>query len=327
MPALRGVIALALWLVMSAHGWSQVTVTRGPYLQRASTNGIVIRWRTDVVTGSWVFFGGAWGTEPFRRCTRHRACRDHHPPRTGHQVFYAIGDEAASARAPTRAFLLHRRPSAARSSAHLGAGRFRHGRRRHRRAECARRVSQLALAAYDDVWLMLGDNAYSWHRCGIPAGGVRHISQSAAQHRALAHLRQSRFMPTAASPTSTSFASAKCRSGRPHVGTENYYSFDHANIHFITSTRRVPAFARRRCSCGSSRISRLRKVDHRLLAPPAIHEGLARSRLRDRTRGDARACCRSSRRAAWTSCCQDIAIARALLFARWPLRRVRHAHA
>ena len=64
MPALRGVIALALWLVMSAHGWSQVTVTRGPYLQRASTNGIVIRWRTNVVTGSWVFFGPAPGNLP-----------------------------------------------------------------------------------------------------------------------------------------------------------------------------------------------------------------------------------------------------------------------
>lgn len=37
------------------------TIVRGPYLQRTSTSAVVVRWRTDVATGSWVGWGEVVG--------------------------------------------------------------------------------------------------------------------------------------------------------------------------------------------------------------------------------------------------------------------------
>jgi len=53
---------LAIAALVAAQAASAVTVTRGPYLQTPTPNGITVRWRTDVATSSRVKVGPAPGS-------------------------------------------------------------------------------------------------------------------------------------------------------------------------------------------------------------------------------------------------------------------------
>ena len=54
-------LAVSIVLLGASVAWGQ-TITRGPYLQKTTTSGITVRWRTDVATDSRVQYGAAPGS-------------------------------------------------------------------------------------------------------------------------------------------------------------------------------------------------------------------------------------------------------------------------
>jgi hypothetical protein len=231
---------LALSLTLSAQGWSQVALTRGPYLQHASSTGITIRWRTNVPKGTWVFYGTSPGdlSNLFvdTKGTEHVATLSGLTP--GTKYYYAIGDEdgiraggdaqhyfftapLVGSEVPVRIWAI----------GDSGTGGNGTG-----QAESVRDAYlNSPLSARTDVWLMLGDNAYN-------------IGTDTEYQRAVFNTYPSLLRNTVLWPTfgnHDAYADGGITyfniftlpqnggSGGVASGTENYYSFDHANIHFI----------------------------------------------------------------------------------------------
>ncbi len=81
-------------LLAGAQPASAATVTRGPYLQMATSSSIVIRWRTDEATDSMVRYGDAPGNLGFTASapaltTEHEVRLTGLPPDTRH--YYSVG--------------------------------------------------------------------------------------------------------------------------------------------------------------------------------------------------------------------------------------------
>jgi hypothetical protein len=220
----------------------QATIERGPYLQLATPTSMVVRWRTDHPTATRV----AWGREPGELDSEvedSRPTRDHTVSVTGlvpgRRYYYAVGmrdvilaggdsehffvvPPIAGTRKPTRVWVLG-------DSGSGDAG--------------AARVRDAYRAFTDDVqtdlWLSLGNVA-------LPAGTDADF-QSALFDVFAETLRTSVLWPAfgerdAASADSSSQSGAYFdvftlpaageAGGEPSL-TEAYYSFDHANVHFV----------------------------------------------------------------------------------------------
>ncbi len=88
-----GALAIGL-LLASMEPASAATVTRGPYLQMATSSSIVVRWRTDVATDSLVRYGDDPGNLIFTASapaltTEHEVRLSGLPPDTRH--YYSVG--------------------------------------------------------------------------------------------------------------------------------------------------------------------------------------------------------------------------------------------
>ncbi len=253
-PALRAgvnVLAIAVWnadlpssdLVLVPHlvANPEPTVTRGPYLQMATPDAMTIRWRTTTATDSVVRWGDAPGNL-LSAITRPGARTEHEVRITGLQpatrYHYSVGmtgatlagDDAGHAfttpplpgvRAPLRAWVVG------------DSGTANAAARRVRDAFVARDGGRAP-----DFWLMLGDNAYD--------SGTDPEYQRAVFETYPEQLRQSCVWPTfgnhdALSADGTTQSGvyfdaftlpAAAQAGGVPSGTEAYYSFDWANVHF-----------------------------------------------------------------------------------------------
>ena len=227
------VLAAILPAVAGAPAWSQ-SVTRGPYLQRGSSREITVRWRTDVETESTVHY----------RTTRKNAVasgggsktREHEVRITGLEpatkYFYSIGTGSrvleggdsghffvtaprAGTKQPTRVWIIGDSGTA------------------DERAESVRDAYlRFTGEQYTHLWLMLGDNAYR--------DGTDRQYQEAVFEMYPSLLRQTVLFPTRGnherdqSPYYEIFTMPmRGESGGLASGSEAYYSFDYANIHFI----------------------------------------------------------------------------------------------
>lgn len=56
---MKSILVVAAGLLLAFPAFAQLTVTRGPYLQRPTDTGMIIRWRTDVASDSRVNFGSS----------------------------------------------------------------------------------------------------------------------------------------------------------------------------------------------------------------------------------------------------------------------------
>ncbi len=235
--------ALVLGVALGSTGILAAVVTRGPYLQSGTSDGVVIRWRTDVATDSRVLCGAAPGN--LALCADDlTTSTEHSVPVTGlsanTRYYYAIGssseilagDDAthffetgplAGSAGPTRIWVLG------------DSGVDSQGQKDVRDAYYAYTGS-----IHTDLWLMLGDNAY-------PSG-------TDLQYQATLFdvypemLRKSVLWPTvgnhdvySADPLTQTgpyfdmfTLPAAGEAGGLASGTEAYYSFDWANIHFIS---------------------------------------------------------------------------------------------
>jgi Calcineurin-like phosphoesterase/Purple acid Phosphatase, N-terminal domain len=223
--------------------WAQApAVTRGPYLQRGTPTGIVVRWRTATPTEGVVRYGTvpgaltsiATGPGP---TTEHVVAIDGLTPHT--RYFYSIGSSGMvlaggdlehafvtaprpGSRASTRIWVLGDSGTADANARAVrdGALRFTHWRE-------------------PDLWMMLGDNAY--------ASGTDAEYQAAVFDLYPAILRRAVLWPTLGNHDAIAADSATQsgpyydiftlptagEAGGVPSGTEAYYSFDYGNVHVV----------------------------------------------------------------------------------------------
>ncbi len=230
---------LAQAVAMSAQ---PTALVRGPYLQRGAPTSVVVRWRTSSPTDSVVRFGRVPGAptgivQTASQTTEHAVTLTGLSAHT--RYFYAVGSAASTlvggdldhsfvtsptpgARVPTRLWVLGDS-----GTANLQARQVRDA------------FLAMARTRAPDLWLMLGDNAYS--------SGTDAEYQTAVFDMYPSLLRRAVLWPTFGNHDAISADSATQRgpyydaftlpaggeSGGVPSGTEAYYSFDYGNLHVV----------------------------------------------------------------------------------------------
>lgn len=218
------------------------SVTRGPYLQIGTPNSAVVRWRTNVATNSRVSIGTTQGslttnTDDASLTTEHEIIVSNLSPAT--KYFYSVGSTTqtlagndanhffvtapvAGTTTPTRIWVLGDSGTANASAQ-------------------AVRNAYLSFtgATYTNLWLMLGDNAYetgtdSEYQAAVFDMYPTVLRQSVLWPALGNHDTAQSSNPPASLPYFAMFTlPAAAQAGGIASGTEKYYSFDYANIHFI----------------------------------------------------------------------------------------------
>ncbi len=218
------------------------SVTRGPYLQLQTPVSAVVAWRTDVPTDSRVLYGTAVSaltssaSDP-TPTTEHRLTLSGLATET--RYYYSVGTSSVPLAGADASHYFSTAPpaGAARPVRMWVTGDSGTADARPR----AVRDSYLAFAAgrATDVWLMLGDNAY--------VNGTDSEYQAAVFDVFPGILRNTFLWPTlgnhdgysanSATQTGPYFdiftLPAAGQAGGLASGTEAYYSFNYANIHFV----------------------------------------------------------------------------------------------
>jgi hypothetical protein len=231
-------------------------MARGPYLQSGTPDSVVVRWRTNVPTDSQVLYGTVQGTldqseiDP-TSTTEHIVTLGGLDPDT--QYYYAVGSSSeVLAGDDVDHFFLTSPPVGTTKPTRiwvLGDSGTADG-----NAAAVRDAYQTFTGeTHTDLWLMLGDNAYN--------EGTDEQYQAAMFEMYPEMLRKSVLWPTlgnhdaiaANSPTESGpyydiFTLPRDSGGMGFPsGTEAYYSFDYANIHFVVldshDTNRSPGGA------------------------------------------------------------------------------------
>jgi len=221
---------------------ADAAVTRGPYLQIPRPNGIVVRWRTDVATDSRVRYGAAPGAltlvadEP-------ASTTEHEVALTGlaadTRYYYSVGSAGGALVGDDAAHFFRTPPPAGTVKPTriwvTGDGGF---------ADANAAAVRDAFATFNagnetGLWLLLGDNAY------VVGSDADYQAALFDMHQDL--LRRVPTWPTFGNHEALSSNSLSqtgpyfdmftlptgAEAGGEPSGTEAYYSFDHANAHFI----------------------------------------------------------------------------------------------
>ena len=221
---------------------SSASVTRGPYLQIGTPSSTVVRWRTNVATDSRVSVGITQGslTSNFDNTT---LTTEHEMIVSGlssaTKYFYSVGSTSqalagndanhyfvtspvAGTSSPTRIWVIGDSGTA------------------NANAQAVRNAYlTFTGTTHTNLWLMLGDNAYE--------SGLDSEYQAAVFDMYPTILQQSVLWPTLGNhdtaqssnpPASLPYFAmftlpTNAEAGGMASGTEKYYSFDYANIHFI----------------------------------------------------------------------------------------------
>ncbi len=229
---------------------STPTVIRGPYLQDQTTTSLVVRWRTDLTTTSQVRYGPSPGSlttfvDDLLTTTEHIVTLTGLNP--NQTYYYSVGtpnlvlagDDAThfftmpppiGTRQPVRIWVL----------GDAGTSGTTPGSPNANQVAVRNAYYAFAGASTTHLWLMLGDNAYS--------------IGTDAQHQAAIFdiyptmLRKSCLWSTFGNHESYSGANSNTQTGAYYdiftfpkageagglaSGTEAYYSFDYANVHFL----------------------------------------------------------------------------------------------
>ena len=218
------------------------SVTRGPYLQRGTSSGVVVRWRTNLPTDSRVRYGTTQGSLSLNAdnptvTTEHEVTISGLSPST--QYFYSVGSTALTIAGGDADHFFVTSPAVGANVASriwiLGDSGTANA-----NAQAVRNAYyNFTGATHTNIWLMLGDNAYQ--------NGTDSEYQAAVFDMYPTMLRKSVLWPTLGNHDTA--GSSNPPVGLPYFamftlptggeaggiasGTEKYYSFDYANIHFI----------------------------------------------------------------------------------------------
>jgi len=234
------VLVLSLFGAISVSAQTEV-LTRGPYLQSCSSTSIVIRWRTDLGVNSEVHYGT--NSTNLDRVQTLPGNRTEHEVRIAGlsadtKYYYSVGSSSHVLAVSTNHFF-STSPTTIKSTRIWAIGDFGW-------ADGGAGMVRDSYATYSqglptDVWLMLGDNYY--------VGVQRAIFDFYPDF-----LRNTCFWPTLGNHDITPVEGAGIytdaftlptggQCGGVPSNSELYYSFNHANIHFVvldsTSTGRA----------------------------------------------------------------------------------------
>jgi hypothetical protein len=218
-----------------------INVTRGPYLQQGTTNGVVVRWRTDVASDSLVRCGTNAGT--FIRTNSHPTVTNEHVVtvtglQPGTKYFYELGSAAGWYSGDTNDFFATFPTVGAVKSTRIwvlgDSGTANAGAVAVRDAYLTYTANRPA-----DLLVMLGDNAYNSGTDTEYQNAVFNLYPSVLQNTVLwstigNHDTAQSSTPPLTLPYFNIFTLPQAaESGGVASGTEKYYSFDYGNLHFI----------------------------------------------------------------------------------------------
>jgi PKD repeat protein len=231
-------------------------VTRGPYLQRGTSTGIVVRWRTSTPTSSRVRFGAAPGalslsSDSTTVTTEHEVALVGLSPST--RYYYAIGSmtETCAGDDANHVFVTAPPTGSANPLRVWVTGDS-------GMAIPNARAVRDAYAAYTgnihtDLWLLLGDNAYTegtdaQYQAGLFDNYPDRLRTTVVWPTLGNHDGISADSATQTGPYYNIFTLPKYgEAGGVASGTEAYYSFDWGNLHFVClesfETNRAPSGA------------------------------------------------------------------------------------
>lgn len=227
------------WDMDLAASTGAAVVTRGPYLQRGTPTGVTVRWRTSVATDSRV----RWGSDPAALAnavdvagsvTEHEVTVTGLTP--GTRYFYSVGSTAGPLAGADSSHTFGTAPTAGtavptRVWAIGDAGTNTAAQRSVRDA-----YSAWTGARETDVWLMLGDNAYAAGTDAEYQAGLFDV-YPALLRRAVAWPTRGNHDVLYAGADNDYYdiftLPAAGEAGGVPSGSEAYYAFDRANIHFV----------------------------------------------------------------------------------------------
>jgi hypothetical protein len=239
---LAATLCMTAWLASPASSSAASTaITRGPYLQRATPDSLVLRWRTAAATDSRVRFGTSPDTldlaaDDATSTTEHVVTVTGLTPDM--QYYYSVGSTTETIAGDSSYTFFTSPPAGTRQPIRvwvLGDS----GTADSNAAAVRNAYTTFAAGRYTDLWLMLGDNAYET--------GTDAEYQAAVFNMYPAFLRQSPLWPTIGNhdtahssnpPASLPYFAmftlpTNAEAGGIASGTEKYYAFDYGNIHFI----------------------------------------------------------------------------------------------
>lgn len=216
-------------------------ITRGPYLQMVTASSAILRWRTDIACDSHAAYGLTANNlgnfvENAASTTEHEITLTGLSAHT--QYFYSVGSSTVTLAQGNDYFFRTAQPIGTRSPTRLwvigDAGWNSQGQR-----DVYNAYRNYTGSTYTDAWLMLGDNAYydgtdSEYQTGLFNVYPELLRQTAAWSTLGNHDGHSADSATQSGPYYDIFNLPKnAEAGGVASGTEAYYSFDVANIHFI----------------------------------------------------------------------------------------------
>ena len=218
-----------------------ISVTRGPYLQMGSPNSLIVRWRTDAPTDSRVRFGTDQANlnssaSDSAVVTEHQVTLTGLNPNT--QYFYSAGNAAGPLTAnPALTFYT---PPVAGSSQPVRIWVLGDSGTADANAAAVRDAYySFTGTRYTDLLLMLGDNAYengtdSEYQAAVFDMYPQTLGQTMLWPTIGNHDTAQSSNPPADLPYFNMFSlPTQGEAGGLSSGTEKYYSFDFANIHFV----------------------------------------------------------------------------------------------
>lgn len=221
---------------------SSEQVVRGPYLQRSAPNEITIRWRTDAVTDGRVRYGTSLGN--LNQIADDTAIDTDHEVTVASlnadtQYFYSVGTAAATLVGDDADHFFVTPPIAGtvKDTRIWVIGDSGTGNANARAVRDAYLTFSLTRPA--DLWLMLGDNAYPDGTDSEYQGAVFDTYPGLLGNTVVWPTLGNHDGHTADSATESGpyydifTLPTLAEAGGVFSGTEAYYSFDYANIHFV----------------------------------------------------------------------------------------------
>ncbi len=216
---------------------SAPVVVRGPYLQTGTTNSVIVAWRTTPVSQGIVRFGTSV-TSLNQTTTEPAAVSDHFvrlsnlAPNT--QYFYSVGDASGALSGGNTNFYFITSPAAPKPVRAWVIGDPGTG----TAVQSAVRDSYNSFAGTNrtDIWLMLGDNAYDSGTDAQYQAAVFDMYPEMLRNTVVwsAIGNHETYNGQTILPYFNIFNLPTAgEAGGLASGTEKYYSFDYANIHFV----------------------------------------------------------------------------------------------
>jgi hypothetical protein len=224
-----------------------VNIDRGTYLQKATPNSIVIKWRTDIATDSKIIYGTALNNLN-QQAVDYDLETDHEIELTGLSpstvYYYSIGTNTQTLQSAAANIYFKTNPTTGTTAPYrfwvIGdAGMGNNDQRSVRDGFAGYNNNQ-----HLDGWIMLGDNAYgngtndgnqNCYQVGVFQNMYETTLKNTVLWPAPGNHDYNNHIPFSASPAYYDIFTlpTNAEAGGIASGTEKYYSYNYGNIHFI----------------------------------------------------------------------------------------------